>query len=69
MNSIMASLRDFVAAVREINAKYKTPRIQMTPMVRASLLALRLYLLFMVVLLLYKFVTIVTGTGMLGGNP
>ena len=48
----------FFKAVHEINEKYKTPSIKMTPMVNASLLILRIYLLGMVILLCYKFVSI-----------
>jgi hypothetical protein len=49
----------FLESVREINAKYKTPRIQMTRMVNLSLLALRIYLILMVLLLAYKFITLI----------
>jgi hypothetical protein len=44
--------------VRAINDRYRTPRIGITPMVRASLLVLRVYLLALVLLMLYKFVTL-----------
>jgi hypothetical protein len=53
----------FIDAIRDINEKYKTPRIKMTPMVKASLLMLRLYLFFMVAILLYKFIQIALGQG------
>jgi hypothetical protein len=59
MNKVLEIFTDFFQAVREINAKYKTPRIKMTPMVNASLLMLRLYLIGMVLLLGYKFATLV----------
>ena len=45
-------------AIRTINEKYKHPRIKITPMVRLSLLALRIYLLFILLVLLYKFISI-----------
>lgn len=45
-------------AVRAINEKYKHPRIKMTRMVSLSLLALRIYLLFILLVLLYKFISI-----------
>jgi hypothetical protein len=45
-------------AIMKINRRYSTPRIKMTPMVRLSLLVLRLYLLLLVGLLIYKFVTL-----------
>lgn len=49
--------RRFYTIVK-INRRYSTPRIQMTPMVRFALLMLRLYLLLLVGLLVYKFVTL-----------
>ncbi len=57
---ILSGFHDFVGAIHEINEKYKTPRIKMTRMVSFSLLMLRLYLLGMLLLLAYKFITIVT---------
>jgi hypothetical protein len=59
MHSIMNSFREFVQAIREINEKYKTPRIKMTRMVSFSLVLLRVYLIGMLVLLAYKFVVTV----------
>jgi len=44
--------------VREINRKYATPNVVMSRWVRGSLLFLRLYLIFLVCLLLYKFITL-----------
>jgi hypothetical protein len=44
--------------VRWVNAKYKTPRVKMTRLVAASLFLLRLYLFFLVGILLYKFWTL-----------
>jgi len=49
------ALSDQVARVRAINHRYAVPRLAMSPAVRFSLLALRIYL----VLLGYKFVTLV----------
>ena len=60
MDRMLDGLRDFAEAIREINRKYKTPRIKMTPMVSLSLLMLRVYLVGMLLLLLYKFITVVT---------
>ena len=34
--------------IKEINRKYSKPRLKMTPLVRAALLALRLYLIMLV---------------------
>ncbi len=59
MEKILKGVRDFVTALREINQKYKTPRIKMTRMVAISLLMLRLYLIGMILILIYKFITIV----------
>ena len=50
---------DLVARVRAINNRYAVPRLAMSPAVRFSLLALRVYLMLLVVLLGYKFVTLV----------
>jgi hypothetical protein len=44
-------------SIREINRKYRTSRIKMTPMVTFSLWALRIYLLAMLVILFYKFIS------------
>jgi hypothetical protein len=51
--------KNLLESIREINAKYKTPRIQMTRMVSLSLLALRIYLIAMLLILFYKFATLV----------
>ncbi len=59
MDKMQTGIRDFISAIREINEKYKTPRIQMTRMVSMSLLMLRLYLIGMLLLLAYKFITLV----------
>lgn len=53
------SLSDLTARIRAINQRYAVPRLAMSPAVRWSLLALRVYLLLLVVLLGYKFVTLV----------
>jgi hypothetical protein len=44
--------------VRAINQKYATPHIKMTRMVRLSLGVLRFYLLFLVGIMVYKFITL-----------
>ncbi len=59
MESIRDGLRGLAELVRETNRKYKTPRLKMTPMVRISLLLLRAYLIGMILLLIYKFITVV----------
>jgi hypothetical protein len=60
MDRILDGFRDFIQAIRDINEKYRTPRIKTTRMVSISLLMLRIYLLGMLLLLLYKFISIVT---------
>jgi hypothetical protein len=60
MERIFDGFHDFFEAIRDINRKYRTPRLKMTPMVNLSLLMLRIYLLGMIVLLMYKFITIVS---------
>jgi hypothetical protein len=55
-------LRSFARIARKfraINARYDTPRIRMSGSVRVSLLVLRVYLVLLVALLLYKFATLV----------
>jgi len=47
--------------VRAINRRYAHPRLTISPAVRVCLMVLRLYLLFLVGLLAYKFVAIVIG--------
>lgn len=47
------------STVREINKKYAKPRIKMTRGVSFALFALRIYLLILVGLLFYKFITII----------
>ena len=45
--------------VNDINKKYSKPRLKMTPLVRVALIALRLYLIMLVFILIYKFYTLV----------
>lgn len=47
--------------VREINARYKHPRIHQSLGVRAALLILRIYLLLSVALLVYTFARTMRG--------
>jgi len=46
-----------IAKIREINEKYKKPRLKMSPAARWALFFLRCYLLTLVVLLMFKFAT------------
>jgi hypothetical protein len=48
-----------VSQISAINKKYATPHIKTTPAARAALLFLRVYLLALVGLLVYKFITLV----------
>jgi hypothetical protein len=52
-------LRSRFYTIRQINKKYATPRIKTTRLVRISLFMLRIYLLVLVAILLYKFITLV----------
>ena len=56
----MSALRNLLAKIRTINARYHEPRVEMSTAVRLSLLVLRVYLLALVALMIYKFVLIVT---------
>jgi len=51
--------KNLIETIREINAKYRTPRIKMTRMVKLSLIALRAYLIVMLLILFYKFLTLI----------
>ncbi len=50
------SLMRLVRKIGEINHRYRTPRIAMSSGVKISLMALRFYLLFLVSVMVYKFV-------------
>jgi hypothetical protein len=56
----MSAFSNLYAKIRAINARYHEPRIEMSRAVRLSLLVLRVYLLALVALMIYKFVLIVT---------
>jgi len=51
--------RSATRTVRTINRRYSQPHIKMTPAVKFSLGLLRFYLLFLVGVLVYKFVATV----------
>ncbi len=53
-----SSLQRFAATIREINQRYSRPHIEMSRGVRISLLALRIYLLLLVAVIVYKFILI-----------
>jgi hypothetical protein len=50
---------DNINKIHEINQKYAKPNVEMSGWVRTSLLLLRLYLILLVGLLLYKFITMI----------
>ena len=54
---ILEFFKNTMNTVKSINQKYAQPQIKMTPLVKVSLLALRLYLIFLVGILVYKFIT------------
>ena len=51
--------RGWTDKLHEINKKYEKPRITMSPGVKLALMFLRIYLILLVVLLGYKFWTLV----------
>ena len=59
LDTLRSMLSGNLTKVRAINARYAQPRLIMSPAVRWSLLILRVYLLLLVVLLGYKFFTLV----------
>ncbi len=64
MKKIIALVRSFITAVRDVNNKYKKPHIRMTRTVALSLFMLRLYLFFIVAILLFKFITLALHGGL-----
>lgn len=56
----MSTFRNLFDKIRAINARYHEPRVEMSGAVRLSLLVLRVYLLALVALMIYKFVLVVT---------
>ncbi len=57
----MNLIRAFFKKIHEINQRYKNPKIHQSRAVKISLLILRIYLLVLVLLLVYKFVIVVRG--------
>ena len=51
-----SSIQRLFGKIREINQRYSKPQIEMSRGVRIALMALRVYLLLLVSLILYKFV-------------
>jgi hypothetical protein len=48
-------IKNWFDKIKEINRKYATPRIKMTRTVKIALFMLRLYLIILVLILVYKF--------------
>lgn len=55
-----ASLKRLHRKIDEINQRYREPRIQMSSGVKASLRFLRFFLLFLVCLMVYKFILLLS---------
>ncbi len=51
-------IKQFRQKIRDINQRYSSPHIEMSLGVRISLIALRIYLLLLVSLMVYKFITL-----------
>ena len=49
---------NLATSVREINQKYAKPRIQMTPFVKICLFSLRVYLITLIGIMIFKFITV-----------
>ena len=54
-------LKALVNGIRAVNYKYRKPKIEMTPLVKFSLIVLRFYLFALIGLMLFKFVIAVKG--------
>jgi hypothetical protein len=54
-------IRGFLNKIHEINRRYAHPKIHQSRAVKIALLILRIYLLLLVVLLVYKFVLVING--------
>lgn len=54
---LASTIRGFSKKISDINQRYATPKIRMSRWVKFSLLVLRIYLVFLVILLGYKFWT------------
>lgn len=55
---VMNPFKRAVDKIREINRRYAKPRIRLSRTTRLALLALRLYLIVLVGLLVYRFFTL-----------
>jgi hypothetical protein len=55
----MRMLRQLIGKIREINRKYEKPKVEMSKSVSFSLAVLRIYLFLLVILMLYKLMTVI----------
>lgn len=60
-DQVKGIFHQWLDTIHEINAKYAKPKIKMTKSVAFSLLMLRIYLIILVILLIYKFYTLTQG--------
>jgi hypothetical protein len=60
LGRVREHIRRQYSIITEINRKYATPRITMSRWVKISLLFLRVYLIFLVLLLGYRFLTLLS---------
>jgi hypothetical protein len=58
---IGSAIHELTGMITRINKRYETPKIKLSKGAKFALLFLRLYLIFLVILLGYKFWTIVHG--------
>jgi hypothetical protein len=54
----MRTINQFINKIREINLRYAKPKVEMSRAVKISLAVLRVYLFLLVVLMIYKFITV-----------
>ena len=55
-------IRESTGKIRQINRKYASPTIKLSGGAKFALLLLRVYLIFLVGLLAYKFYTLISGS-------
>ncbi len=54
-------LKSLMSGIRRVNQRYAKPQIEMTPFVKVSLFVLRLYLIGLVGLMVFKFLIAARG--------
>lgn len=55
----MIIFKQFMQKIHEINQRYAVPKAEMSSGVKFALTGLRIYLFVLVLLLLYKFITVI----------